>query len=91
MREAYLEASCCAYARKRGCHAIKLAYGVTGIPDRLFLLPGGRFWLVEFKVPGATLSPRQRLVHGQLAAIGHDVAVISSTQHFRDAIDLLLR
>ena len=87
MKESYLEHSCCIYARSRWCHPIKLSDGITGVPDRMFLLPEGRCWLVEFKVPGGTLTPRQKLVHAQLAAIGHDVSVIYTTKQFKAQLD----
>ena len=91
MREAYLEQSCCIHARKQGCFPVKLSDGITGVPDRLFLLPGGRLWLVEFKGKGGTLTPRQRLVHEQLAALGHVVDVVYNREQFTKLLALKLQ
>lgn len=90
MREAYLEHSCCIYASRLGCRPIKLSDGITGIPDRIFLLPGGRCWLVEFKI-GSELRPRQKLVHEQLAAIGHVVDVVYNREQFTKLLALKLQ
>ena len=53
----------------------------TGIPDRLVLLPGRRFYFVELKRPkGGKLSVRQKIVHGQLARLGFHVHVLNTTE-----------
>jgi hypothetical protein len=86
VKESAIEAACCRHARQQGVRAIKLQVGITGEPDRLFLLPGRRCWLVEFKALGGRLSPRQHLVHADLAGIGHPVTVVRSTAEFKAAL-----
>ena len=89
MLEAAIEAGCCKYAVKRGCIPVKLQGGVTGTPDRLFLLPGGKTLLVEFKSPTGRLSPRQKLVHATYATRGHRVHVVRDTTAFKLLLDVL--
>jgi hypothetical protein len=89
--ESSLERSCCLLARKRGVRSVKLQSGITGEPDRLFLLPGGRCWLVEFKQRGGRVSPRQKIVHAEYEAIGHRVSVMSDRVGFKVALDSKLQ
>ena len=88
--EASIEASCCAYARRRGCLPIKLQAGVTGEPDRGFVLPGHVLWLVEFKRRGGRLRPRQRQRHLELETLGIHVTVLDNREHFVVLLDMLL-
>jgi hypothetical protein len=90
VREAALEAACNRHAAKRGVPSVKLQGGTTGMPDRLYLLPGGRCWLVEFKTATGRLSPRQLLVHAALAQRDHPVTVVRTTDQFKRALDWLL-
>lgn len=87
MRESAIEAACCRYARQRGVLPVKLHFGAIGMPDRMFLLPGGRALLVEFKTPVGRLSPRQKLVHEELNALGHPVTVVRSVAVFKLWLD----
>ena len=80
--EARLEAACCRRAKSRGLWALKLWPLVTGLPDRLFLIPGGRVWLVEFKAPDGRVSKRQAVVHAHLRALGFPVSVVRSREEF---------
>ena len=80
--ESRLEARCCTLARSLGCHPIKLGGFVVGLPDRLFLLPGGRTWLVEFKRPGGPVSPAQKHQFIELTELGHPVSVIPYFEWF---------
>jgi hypothetical protein len=91
MSEARLERAACLYAKKRGVRNVKLQGGIVGEPDRLFLLPLGRCWLVEFKQPGGRTSPRQKIVHEEYAAIGHRVSVMIDIVGFRVALDSKLQ
>jgi hypothetical protein len=81
--ESALEARCCAYARRRGCTPIKLGGYVVGLPDRAFLLPGGRTWLVEFKGPRGQVTPRQKHEFEALALLGHPVTLCRSFAWFK--------
>ena len=57
---------------------IKLLSGsMTGLPDRLTLLPGARIWFCEFKFGRGVLSARQRIVKEMLERLGFSVLVIN--------------
>jgi hypothetical protein len=88
--EASIEQSCRRYAAKRGCWPIKIHCGVTGDPDRGFVLPGHLFWPVEFKRPGGPLRPRQRVRIAQLEAQGIHVSVIDDRALFCTLLDIYL-
>ncbi len=46
---------------------------VTGVPDRLILLPGAHIVFVETKAPGKKERPRQKLIQGILRRLGFTV------------------
>lgn len=56
--------------------------GLSGVPDRLLLIPGGRVAFAELKAPGGRLRPLQVRRKAQLEAMGFPVYVI-------DSIDLI--
>lgn len=70
---------------KRGGYAVKLVPWVdTGLPDRLYLLPGGVMWFVEWKAPGKAdnLSARQKKWRDRLVALGFNYLVTDSLETF---------
>jgi hypothetical protein len=54
--------------------------GMSGVPDRIVFLPGGRIIFVEVKAPGKKLRPLQVHVQGQLEALGVDFRVVDSKE-----------
>ena len=74
--------------------AIKLLpFQVTGLPDRLCLLPGGRAYFVEMKSEGKKVTLIQKLVLKRLEALSFKVWVLDTTEkinNFIKEIDLLL-
>ena len=57
--------------------ALKMPAGLyAGIPDRLLLLPGGRFVFVELKTDRGRVSLIQKVMHNRLAALGAPVEVV---------------
>jgi len=88
--EKVLERNLCARVKELDGWAIKLlATHVTGIPDRLCLLPGGRAYFVEVKTTGKKPTLIQLLIHRRLEALGFPVTVIDSTETLNDFIMLL--
>ena len=90
MIESAIEAACVHHAAKHGILSYKLQAGITGVPDRMFLLPWGKVWLVEMKTQTGRLSPRQSWVHEELNKAGHMVSVIRSLEEFKEELTLRL-
>jgi hypothetical protein len=88
--EAALEARCSALARSKGCYAVKLGGFTVGLPDRVFLLPKGKVWLVEFKSPTGAVTQRQRYTFTELAGLGHPVDVIRTAAAFANQLSIQL-
>jgi hypothetical protein len=58
----------------------------TGWPDRLFFIPGGRPFLLEFKEVGYTPDPKQEYIHDMLEGLGYDVAWTDNEEAALEAI-----
>jgi hypothetical protein len=75
-KESSIEASVVLWARKNKILALKLqGQGVKGFPDRVFLLPGGMIFFVEFKKLGEKPTQLQEHTHALLRSLGFRVAV----------------
>ena len=53
MRESLVERKLTSLVKERGGWAIKFVPSVSGLPDRIVLLPTGRLFFVELKAPSA--------------------------------------
>jgi hypothetical protein len=72
---------------KIGGKALKfVSPGVTGVPDRIVLLPHGRIIFIELKAPGEKPSPIQEYRAKELRALGFDVRCIDSVEKIRELI-----
>lgn len=60
--------------------------GMSGVPDRIVALPGGRTLYVELKRPGEQPRPLQLKRHQELRDRGHRVYVIDSLEGVRSFI-----
>ena len=88
--EKVLEIYLVAEVKKLGGWAIKLLSGlVTGLPDRLILLPGGVVAFVEVKTTGKRASAKQLWVHGGLKSLGFRVEVVDSKEGINNFINSL--
>lgn len=88
MREKNIETRLVAEVRRRGGLAPKfVSPGLDGVPDRLILLPGGKFAFAELKAPGKTLRPLQALRKRQLEKLGFRVFVIDGTEPIGGMLD----
>jgi|SRR6185312_10475784 len=76
-RERDVEKYFCDEMRKRGALVEKF-YGGLGAPDRIFILPKGLVFWVEFKRPNEQPTPNQEAYHTRLKALGHHCYVVSS-------------
>lgn len=61
--------------------------GMDGMPDRLVLLPHGRFCFVEVKAPGEKPRPLQMHRHRQLRRLGFMVFVIDDIEQIEGILD----
>jgi LmbE family N-acetylglucosaminyl deacetylase len=72
--------------------AARKASGVlTGHPDIIVYLPGGRVLLWELKAEKGRTSAAQDLMHARLSAIGHGVEVIRSVDAAAEALRRAVR
>ena len=86
--EKVLEKYLVAEVKSLGGWAVKLLSGlVTGLPDRLCLLPGGVVAFVEVKTTGKKATPRQLIVHKKLRQLGFQVEVLDSKEGINNFIN----
>lgn len=77
MREKVIERKLVTAVKKYGGICPKFTSpGFDGMPDRLALLPFGRFAFVEVKAPGKKPRPLQLARHGMLEKLGYRVYVL---------------
>lgn len=73
---------------KIGGKALKfISPGVTGVPDRIVLLPGGRIIFVELKAPGKKLRKIQEHRAKELRALGFQVECLDTVEK----VDLFIK
>jgi len=89
--EKLIEKTLVAEVKKLGGWALKLlCQFVTGLPDRLVLLPGGVVFFVEVKSTGKKPTPVQKLVHEKLRRLGFTVHVIDTLKQLNEILNNLL-
>lgn len=87
MREKQIEQKLVQEVRKSGGICPKFTSpGFAGMPDRLLLLPQGRFAFAELKAPGRKPGPLQAARHKLLAHLGFKVYVIDSVEQIEKTI-----
>lgn len=77
--------------KARGGRAFKLKFlGCAGAPDRLVLLPGGRFFFVELKkAKGGKLEASQENLFPILNALGFTVHILRGELEVQAFLDTL--
>ena len=68
--------------------------GVSGVPDRIVIFPGGHIYFVELKAPGKKLRPLQQAIHNQFKKLGCNVLTIDTKEkvdNFIKEVEVLLR
>lgn len=64
-------------AKRNGGLCFKLKFlGMAGAPDRLILMPGGRFFFVEVKKDDGTLEVSQRVLFPMIERLGFKIHVL---------------
>lgn len=88
MREKTVEQKLVQAVKARGGICPKfVSPGYDGMPDRLVLMPDGRFAFVELKAPGKKPRPLQTARHRMLERLGYRVFVIDSTEQIGGMLD----
>lgn len=68
---------------KNELHGLALKFispGLSGVPDRIVLLPGGRIYFAELKAPGREMRKLQRWVASKIEALGFKVLTINTPE-----------
>lgn len=88
MRENQIEAKLKQMVEKQGGIAPKfVSPGLSGMPDRLVLLPGGLIAFVEVKAPGKVPRPLQEARHRMLRKLGFKVYVLDDAGQIGGILD----
>ena len=88
MREKTIEQKLVTAVKKQGGICPKfVSPGFDGMPDRLVLLPFGRFAFVEVKAPGEKPRPLQLARHRLLSRLGFRVYVLDSEEQIGGVLD----
>ena len=88
MREKEIEQKFTLMARQTGGLALKfVSPGMSGMPDRIVLLPGGRMAFVEVKAPGRAPRPLQEARHRTLRRLGFRVFVLDRPEQIGGILD----
>lgn len=88
MREKMIEQKLVTAVKKHGGICPKfVSPGFDGMPDRLLLLPHGKFAFVEVKAQGEKPRPLQLARHRLLRRLGFKVYVLDSEEQIGGIID----
>ena len=88
MLEEKIESAVCDHARKSGLLVYKFSSpGHAAVPDRLFVLPGGGMFFIEFKRTGEHPTVPQEREHNKLRSHGVTVYVVDDVQYGKAIID----
>lgn len=88
MREKTIEQKLVTAVKKHGGICSKfVSPGFDGMPDRLVLLPHGRFAFVEVKAPGEKPRPLQLARHRLLRRLGFKVYVLDDEEQIGGILD----
>lgn len=70
----------CVEQQLKGWHIKLSSLHITGLPDRICLLPRGRLFFAEIKTTGQKPRKIQLWVHTKLRNLGFSVWVVDSTE-----------
>ena len=91
MLEKQIEAKVCEYARERGLLVYKFTSPArAAVPDRLFVLPNGKMFFVEFKREGEKPTPAQEREHHRLRQHKVSVWVIDNVIDGKEMVDFMV-
>ena len=86
--EKQIEKKCCALAKNQAVLQYKFTSpGSSGVPDRLFIFPGGEVVFVEFKRPGGIATKLQLAQMRRIMNQGTACYVVDNVEAFEDILD----
>ncbi len=85
--EKLLEADLRKEVRQAKGEAIKFLPSLTGLPDRIVLMPLGHIWFVELKTTGKKPQPLQLWWKKRLEALGFEWRLIDDEASLRNFIN----
>lgn len=90
MREKEVEAALVKAAKKRNGVALKfVSPGLSGVPDRLVLLPDGKIGFIELKAPGKKMRLLQEKRKSHLERLGFLVFCLDSKEEVEVMLDAI--
>lgn len=90
MREKEVEAALVKAAKKRNGVALKfVSPGLSGVPDRLVLLPDGKIGFIELMSPGKKMRLLQEKRKSQLERLGFLVFCLDSKEEVEVMLDAI--
>lgn len=90
MREKEIESALFKAAKKRNGLALKfVSPGMSGVPDRIVLLPGARIGFIELKASGKKMRPLQEKRKRQLESLGFLVFCLDSKEEVEVILDAI--
>ena len=90
MREKNIEQSLVKAVKKKGGLALKfISPGLSGVPDRIVLMPDGKIGFIELKAPGKKLRVLQEKRKRQLEALGFLVFCLDNTEEIEVMINAI--
>ncbi len=72
------------------CFKLKFI-GFMGAPDRLVLMPGGRFYFVELKQLTGKLEPSQEILFPRIEKRGFKVHILYGVEQVQEFVDNILK
>lgn len=91
MLEKQIEKAVCDYAKSKGVLCYKfVSPGHAGVPDRMFVLPGGIVFFIEFKRTGCVPTPLQMREIERLRSQELSVFVIDNIVEGTSCIDQMM-
>lgn len=75
--------------RRNGLALKFVSPGISGVPDRIVLLPRGKMAFVELKAPGETLRPLQVKRKNQLEILGFEVYCVDGIQQIGGVLNAI--
>jgi hypothetical protein len=88
MRESDIEKTLTIAVKKCGGLALKfISPGMSGVPDRLIMIKGGKLAFIELKAPGKKMRPLQIKRKRQLEELGFLVYCIDNKDQVGGVLD----